>query len=48
MKKRNSGDRPLQTLDFIGDRGVPKNIKDVAYFFNHKFYDKAIEKGNLK
>ena len=24
------------------------DIKDVAYFFSHKFYDKAIEKGNLK
>jgi len=24
------------------------DIKDVAYFFNYKFYDKAIEKGNLK
>ena len=24
------------------------DIKDVAYFFNFKFYEKAIEKGDLK
>jgi len=23
-------------------------MKDVAYFYSFKFYDKAIEKGNLK
>ena len=24
------------------------DLKDVAYFYNFKFYEKAIEKGNLK
>jgi hypothetical protein len=24
------------------------DMKDVAYFYNFKFYDKAVEKGNLK
>lgn len=24
------------------------DLKDIAYFFNFKFYEKAIEKGNLK
>ena len=43
------GDGPFEPLILLAIVGpVPKNIKDVAYFFNHKFYDKAIEKGNLK
>jgi hypothetical protein len=30
------------------DRWCHSDMKDVAYFYNFKFYDKAIEKGNLK
>ena len=30
------------------DHWLHSDMKDVAYFFNFKFYDKAIEKGNLK
>ena len=29
-------------------RWCHSDMKDVAYFYNFKFYDKAIEKGNLK
>ena len=30
------------------ERWCHSDMKDVAYFYNFKFYDKAIEKGNLK
>ena len=33
--------------DYSG-RWCHSDMKDVAYFYNFKFYDKAIEKGNLK
>ena len=29
-------------------RWCHSDMKDVAYFYNFKFYDKAVEKGNLK
>ena len=30
------------------NRWCHSDMKDVAYFYNFKFYDKAVEKGNLK
>ena len=33
--------------DYSG-RWCHSDMKDVAYFYNFKFYDKAVEKGNLK
>ena len=33
--------------DYSG-RWCHSDMKDVAYFYNFKFYDKAAEKGNLK
>ena len=30
------------------ERWCHSDMKDVAYFYNFKFYDKAVEKGNLK
>jgi hypothetical protein len=30
------------------DRWLHSDMKDVAYFYNYKFYEKATEKGNLK
>ena len=32
----------------LNGRWLHSDMKDVAYFFNHKFYEKAIEKGSLK
>ncbi|MBR2679696.1 MAG: alpha/beta fold hydrolase [Exiguobacterium sp.] len=31
-----------------GNRWLHSDMKDISYFFNYKFYDKAVEKGNLK
>ena len=30
------------------NRWLHYDMKDVAYFFNFKFYDKAVEKGDLR
>jgi len=36
------------TLADYPNRWRHSDIKDIAYFFNFKFYDKAVEKGDLK
>jgi len=30
------------------DRWLHSDMKDVSYFYNFKFYEKVVEKGNLK
>ena len=30
------------------DRWLHSDMKDVSYFYNFKFYEKVVEKGNLR
>ena len=36
------------TRETYGERWLHSDFKDVPYIFTYKFYDKVLEKGNLK
>ena len=36
------------TREKYGERWLHSDFKDVPYIFTYKFYDKVLEKGNLK